>query len=74
MPELTKIKLINPSGRTGSASNRGKKKKRKAADLQPQLVLGGFSRGLFKDVQPTIVGTEDMDVPTFIRKHVTVDK
>ncbi len=51
-----------------------KKKKRKNADLQPQLVLGGFSKGLFKDVQPTIVGTEDMDVPTFIRKHVTVDK
>lgn len=33
MPELTKIKLINPNGRKGSASNRGKKKKRKATNF-----------------------------------------
>jgi len=51
-----------------------KKKKRKAMETQPQLVLGGISKGLFKDVQPTIVDNEDMDMPTFIRKHVTVDK
>ncbi|MEI8121001.1 MAG: cell division protein FtsZ [bacterium] len=51
-----------------------KKRKRRNSETQSQLVLGGISKGLFKDVQPTIVGTEDMDVPTFIRKHVTVDK
>jgi len=51
-----------------------KKRKRKNTETQPQLTLGGISKGLFKDVQPTIVGDEDMDVPTFIRKHVPVDK
>lgn len=51
-----------------------RKRKRKSNETQSQLVLGGISKGLFKDVQPTIVGDEDMDVPTFIRRHVAVDK
>ncbi len=49
MPELTKIKLINPSGRTGSASNRGKKKKRKAKNSHkrssPKFMLSGGNPG-----------------------------
>lgn len=51
-----------------------RKRKRRNTETQSQLILGGISKGLFKDVQPTIVENEDMDVPTFIRKHVTVDK
>jgi cell division protein FtsZ len=58
----------------GAVAPPPKRRKRKTAETQPQLTLGGLSKGLFKDVQPTIVDNEDMDVPTFIRRHVTVDK
>lgn len=58
----------------GAVAPPPKRRKRKAAETQSQLTLGGLSKGLFKDVQPTIVDNEDMDVPTFIRKHVTVDR
>ena len=58
----------------GAVAPPPKRRKRKTAETQPQLTLGGLSKGLFKDVQPTIVDHEDMDVPTFIRRHVTVDK
>lgn len=58
----------------GAVAPPPKRRKRKTAETQSQLILGGLSKGLFKDVQPTIVDNEDMDVPTFIRKHVTVDR
>lgn len=52
----------------------GKKKKRKVETTQSQLILEGISKGIFKDVEPTIIDGEDMDVPTFIRRRVTVPK
>lgn len=60
-------------GETATATPPRRKKKKTGA-TQPQLILEGFSKGIFKDVEPTIVDSEDMDVPTFIRRHVTVDK
>lgn len=52
----------------------GKKKKKKPEPTQAQLILEGISKGIFKDVEPTIIDGEDMDVPTFIRRRVTVPK
>jgi len=52
----------------------GKKKKKKTETTQSQLLFEGISKGLFKDVEPTIIEGEDMDVPTFIRRRVTVVK
>jgi cell division protein FtsZ len=52
----------------------GKKKKRKTEATQSQLIFEGISKGLFKDVEPTIIAGEDMDVPTFIRRRVAVAK
>ena len=57
-----------------SPTTPARKKKRKPGDNQPQLILEGISKGIFKDVEPTIVDSEDMDVPTFMRRRVTVDK
>ncbi len=56
------------------AAPSGKKKKKKAEPTQAQLILEGISKGLFKDVEPTIIDGEDMDVPTFIRRRVAVPK
>ncbi|MEI8138413.1 MAG: cell division protein FtsZ [bacterium] len=52
----------------------GKKKNRKTETTQSQLIFEGISKGLFKDVEPTIIAGEDMDVPTFIRRRVAVSK
>ena len=52
----------------------GKKKKKKAETTQSQLILEGISKGIFKDVEPTIIAGEDMDIPTFIRRRVAVAK
>lgn len=51
-----------------------KKKKRKATAIQTQLGLEEISKGIFKDSEPTVVNGEDLDVPTFIRRRVQVDK
>jgi len=56
------------------AAPAGKKKRRKNETTQSQLILEGISKGIFKDVEPTIIDGEDMDVPTFIRRHVAVSK
>jgi len=56
------------------AAPAGKKKKKKTEATQSQLILEGISKGLFKDVEPTIIEGEDMDVPTFIRRRVAVAK
>ncbi len=52
----------------------GKKKRKKKETAQSQMILEGISKGLFKDVEPTVIDGEDMDVPTFIRRRVAVVK
>lgn len=61
-------------GEEASATATARKRKKKSGATQPQLILEGVSKGIFKDVEPTIVDGEDMDVPTFIRRRVPVDK
>jgi len=48
--------------------------KRRAKATQPQLGLDSIGKGMFKDVEPTVVDGEDMDLPTFIRRGVTIEK
>lgn len=51
------------------------RRKRKASPQQPTLSLdGSISRGMFKDVEPTAVDGVDMDIPTFIRRRVSIEK
>lgn len=52
----------------------GKRKKRRPETNQSQMILEGISKGIFKDVEPTIIDGEDLDVPTFIRRRVAVPK
>ncbi len=63
---------VAPDGAPPSPT--GKKKKKKEETTQSQLILEGISKGIFKDVEPTIIDDEDWDVPTFIRRRVTVAK
>lgn len=63
-----------PEGDDATVTSTVRKKKKKGDATQPQLILESISKGIFKDVEPTIVDGEDMDVPTFIRHRITVDK
>ena len=51
-------------------------KKGPVAEDQPtlELELGLGGKGRFKNVEPTVVAGQNLDVPTFIRLGVTVDR
>lgn len=52
----------------------GAKRKRKAGDLQPGLPFEARGRGRFKDVEPTVLNGEDLDIPSFLRRGITVER
>lgn len=57
------------------AAPKGKTTRRKRTRVtQPDLGLIVSGKGRFKDVEPTIMGGEDLDVPTFIRRGVRIDR
>ena len=33
-----------------------------------------FGRGRFKDVEPTMIDGEDLDIPTFVRRGIPIEK
>jgi len=52
----------------------GSRKKRTSA-LQPSLGLeNSVAKGMFKDVESTAIDGVDMDIPTFIRRRVVIEK
>jgi len=58
----------------GSAkAARGRKKTRKSA-AQTVLRLDTYGKGRFKDVEPTLFDGEDLDIPTFVRRGIAIDK
>ncbi len=65
-----------PATETESApkSPGGGRKKKGASATQPQLGFETLSKGLFKDVEPTYHMGEDLDIPTFMRRRVIIEK
>lgn len=59
-----------------AASVAGRKhgRKQKPQATQTDLALMAMRKGRFKDVEPTVFEGEDMDIPTFMRRGLTVDK
>jgi cell division protein FtsZ len=51
----------------------GKRKKR-AKPTQGQLGFDAIGKGIFKDVDPTLLNGEDLDIPTFHRRRVAIEK
>jgi cell division protein FtsZ len=49
-------------------------RKRRARAQQTQLGLDAISKGIFKDVEPTILDGQDLDLPTFLRRGVAIEK
>lgn len=58
---------------TASAKRGGGKRSRKR-HLQTKLRLDASSRGRFKDVEPTVMDGEDLDIPTFARRGISIEK
>jgi cell division protein FtsZ len=54
------------------AAGRGRRRSNRAAARQEQLPLEIFSRGRFDKSEPTIHKGEDLDVPTYIRRGITL--
>ena len=54
------------------AGGRGRRRRGGTAGRQEQLALEIFSRGRFDKSEPTIHKGEDLDVPTYIRRGVTL--
>jgi cell division protein FtsZ len=52
----------------------GGKRKKRSPVSQPQLGFESLSRGIFKDVEPTCHQGEDLDIPTFVRRRVVIEK
>ncbi|MFC1497810.1 cell division protein FtsZ [Verrucomicrobiota bacterium] len=52
----------------------GGKKKKKSRELQAKLRLEPSGKGRFKNIEPTILDGEDMDIPAFVRRGIVIEK
>jgi cell division protein FtsZ len=52
----------------------GAKKKRRSKATQTKLSLDPSGRGRFKDVEATIIDGQDLDIPTFKRRGIAIEK
>ena len=52
----------------------GKRRKGRGRSTQTQLGFEALGKGFFKDVEPTILNGEDLDIPTFIRRGAIIEK
>ena len=61
----------SPSDKPAKSSKRGKGgKKPETEQTQEELPLDQAMRGRFKDLDPTMVDGEDLDIPAFIRMRI----
>ena len=63
-----------PEGGDASKTVSAGKKKKRASAQQAQLGFEPVSKGIFKDVEPTYIDGEDMDIPTFMRRRIVIEK
>lgn len=58
---------------TGEGEGSGKRQSRKVRATRAILAAGPQGRGWFNNTAPTIWHGEDLDIPTFLRKNITLD-
>ncbi len=59
-PSLSQLDVSTPLSKTA----------RRSLSTEEQLKFDPPQKGRFKDVDPTIVGGEDLDIPTFVRRKI----
>lgn len=63
-----------PEGEARPASRSGRRPGRSGAkQQQPMLGLMVTGRGRFKNVEPTLLDGEDLDIPTYIRRGIAIE-
>jgi len=67
-PAAPAPKDADEKGRKRPAANRKRK------NAQGRLSFDEAARGRFKDVEPTMLDGEDLDIPTFVRKGIKFEK
>ncbi len=65
-------RAVSAKSRTSVTPLRGTRKKKQ--DLQDKLKLDVLGKGRFKNVEATIMNGEDLDIPTFVRRGLQIDK
>ena len=67
---------VEPGSNAQKASEtKGKRRgKRKSQATQTKLRFDADGRGRFKGIEPTILNGEDLDIPTFIRRRIPIEK
>ena len=51
-----------------------KRRKRKTRSTQAKLRLDVTGKGRFKNVEPTVLDGEDLDIPTFVRRGIVIER
>lgn len=72
-PEAAEIKGA-PAADKDAAALAPPRKRRGSQVQQHDLVFEATGKGLFKDVEPTILDGQDMDLPTYLRKGMIIEK
>lgn len=57
-----------------SAKAQPKRRKRKSKSTQTKLKLDVTGKGRFKNVEPTVLDGEDLDIPTFVRRGIVIER
>jgi cell division protein FtsZ len=63
-----------PATEEAAAPSKPAPRKRRGKAQQTQLGLDSVGKGIFKDVEPTILDGQDLDIPTFFRRGVVIEK
>jgi len=66
-------RVVSAKGKQASSSV-SKVRRNKKRDLQDKLKLDASGKGRFKKVEATIMDGQDLDIPTFIRLGITLEK
>ena len=68
------VMLFESSARADEADKPGSvMSSRSRGKSRPPLGIGPSGRGRFKNAEPTIWNGEDLDIPTFIRRNISLD-
>jgi cell division protein FtsZ len=63
-----------PETESGKGDDAAKARRARRKATEAQLRLPGQDKGIFKDVEPTIVDGQDLDLPTYRRRGVVLGK
>jgi len=69
LPDKQVQTVRTPARKPARGKGRQKRKQRQA-----RLSFESTAKGRFKDVEPTILDGEDLDIPTFIRRGIVIEK